>query len=283
MLKVILTKGLPASGKTTWAKQLMAEHKGQYHRVNKDDLRAMLNNSVWSKRNEAHIIRVRDLIIMDSLAGECSVIVDDTNLHPKHEEHIRELVAGKAEVVIQDFTDVPLEVCLERDKHRPNYVGEKVITDMYLQYLAPKIESVLYDPTLRNAVLCDLDGTLALPQGRNPYDASKCEQDKLDTVLALMLEKWQGENTDIILVSGRMDTWKEETIRWLTEHRIAYDHLHMRKGGDMRRDSIVKNEIYEEYIKGKYNVLFVLDDRSQVVRLWRSLGLKCLQVAPGEF
>jgi hypothetical protein len=57
----------------------------------------------------------------------------------------------------------------------------------------------------------------------------------------------------------------------------------MRKEGDVRKDAIVKGEIYEKNINGKYNVLFVLDDRNQMVEMWRGLGLTCLQVADGDF
>jgi len=57
----------------------------------------------------------------------------------------------------------------------------------------------------------------------------------------------------------------------------------MRSQGDTRPDEIVKREIYEEHIKPLYNVDFVLDDRNKVVKMWRSLGLKVLQVAEGNF
>ena len=57
----------------------------------------------------------------------------------------------------------------------------------------------------------------------------------------------------------------------------------MRKTGDNRKDAIVKREIYETHIKDKYQVDYVLYDRNQVVEMWRSLGLTCLQVADGDF
>lgn len=57
----------------------------------------------------------------------------------------------------------------------------------------------------------------------------------------------------------------------------------MRPEGDIRKDSIVKREIFENYIRDYYNIQFVLDDRNQVVEMWRSLGLKCLQVQEGDF
>jgi hypothetical protein len=87
----------------------------------------------------------------------------------------------------------------------------------------------------------------------------------------------------IIFVSGREDKYKPQTLLWLEKHGIKFDHLYMRKSGDLRKDSIVKQEIYEQLILNQYNIAFVLDDRDQVVRVWRDLGLTCLQVDYGDF
>lgn len=64
---------------------------------------------------------------------------------------------------------------------------------------------------------------------------------------------------------------------------MAYDWLYMRPEGDVRKDTEIKREIFDNYIRDKYRVLFVLDDRNSVVKMWRDLGLKCLQVAEGDF
>ena len=85
------------------------------------------------------------------------------------------------------------------------------------------------------------------------------------------------------LVSGRMDTYRPQTEAWLVKHKVPYTALFMRPAGDMRKDVLIKQEIYEREIKGKYNVLFVLDDRQQVVYGWRALGLTVFQTAPGDF
>jgi len=108
MKKVILTKGLPASGKSTWAKEQLQMYPGRYKIVNKDSLRAMLDDGKYSATNEKFILKARDELIMLALSAGYHVIVDDTNLHPKHEMAIRELVKGMATIEIQDFTDVPL-------------------------------------------------------------------------------------------------------------------------------------------------------------------------------
>ncbi len=288
MLQVILTKGLPACGKTTWAKKVLADNPGKYKRINKDDLRAMLDDSKWSKANEKFVLAARDALILAALASGQHAIIDDTNFATVHENHIRELVKGKAEVHIQDFTDVPLEVCLERDRHRMNGVCEQVIKRMWKQYLAPP--PAVQPPREFGqpvAIICDLDGTLALLNGRNPYDASTCENDEVNLPVADILALYQEEaatlNYHIILMSGREDKYREQTERWLARNAIAYEALYMRQAGDMRKDAIIKRELYEEHIAGKFYVLFVLDDRDQVVELWRSLGLTCLQVAYGDF
>ncbi len=88
----------------------------------------------------------------------------------------------------------------------------------------------------------------------------------------------------IVLLSGRLDTYKLQTLNWLEKHKINYDLLVMRKEGDSRKDSIVKREFYEQNIQGKYFVAFSLDDRTQVVNTWRDeLKLPCFQVYFGDF
>ena len=278
MKQVIITKGLPGSGKSTWAKKLIDKNPNQYKRINKDDLRAMLDNSKHSKDAEKFVLKIRNQIMLMALEEGKHVIIDDTNLHPKHERTIRELTKGIAEVMIQDFTDVELEVCIKRDLNRLNSVGEKVIRQMYNDFLAPKPEEIIIDPHLPHAIICDLDGTLALLNGRSPYDASTCENDILNSVVASLLK-----DKLVLLVSGREDKYRKQTINFLDKHQINYEKLIMRETGDFRKDSIIKKEIFDTQIRGFYNIDFVLDDRNQVVEMWRQLGLICLQVAEGDF
>jgi predicted kinase len=281
---VFITKGLPGSGKSTWAKQWSQ----QFKRVSSDDLRAMLDNGKWTSGNEKYMLRVRDMLILQAIEEGKDVCVDATNLHPKHEVHTRALVGDKAEVEIEDFTDVPLEECIKRDLQRPHPVGEKVIRDMYNKYLKPVPPTVEYNSVLPDCIICDIDGTLAFNDWRNPYDASECEKDGLNTpvrdiIMACLITPFGENGLRLILVSGRQDEYKKQTERWLSDNNIPYDALHMRKAGDTRKDSIIKQEIYEAHIKGQYNVLYVFDDRNQTVDMWRDLGLTCLQVAPGDF
>ncbi|MBD2179131.1 AAA family ATPase [Pseudanabaena sp. FACHB-1998] len=273
--------GLPASGKSTWAKNKVDKAPNSIKRVNKDELRAMLDNSYHSKGNEKFVLDMQDQIIKAALENGKHVIVDNTHLSPKHEARIRELIKGLAGLEIVDFRHVPLETCIERDLKRFNSVGEKVIRDMYNQFIAPpRAAKPAHNPDLPDVILCDLDGTIALIGDRSPYDAAKCEQDLVNEPVRSILET---SGKMVIFVSGREDKYKPQTLAWLAKHQISFDGLYMRKSGDQRKDSIVKKELYDEFILDKYNVAFVLDDRDQVVRVWRDLGLTCLQVDYGDF
>lgn len=139
---------------------------------------------------------------------------------------------------------------------------------------------LIYKPIdgLPNAIICDLDGTLCIINGRSPYDASKCDNDELNNAVASIIK-----DRIVLFVSGRESKFIEQTIVFLKKHNIEYRALHMRKSGDMRKDTEIKKEIFENEIRPFYNIDFVLEDRNQVVDMWRSLGLTCLQVAEGNF
>ncbi len=279
MIKVFLTKGLPASGKSTWAKKVVAENPNSYKRINKDDLRAMIDDGKYSNDNEKFILQVRDAMILMAIENGKHVIVDDTNLAPKHESAIRELIKGKAELVIQDFTDVPLETCIKRDLKRTVSVGEKVIRGMYNQFLL-KVETYTENTDLPKAIIVDIDGTLAKMKGRSPFDWNRVKEDTCNEVVKGLVNSYP---ETVIVFSGRDSVCKQDTIDWLKENEIKYTELFMREEGNVEKDSIVKRRLFEQNIRGKYFIEYVLDDRNQVVEMWRNMGLTCLQVADGDF
>lgn len=295
MLTIHFHKGLPASGKTTAAERMVRENPGAYVRVNKDDLRAMLHAGHFSKGNEQQVLRIRDQIILDALMNGKHVIVDDTNLDPKHRARIDEIAAQvrkeKGSCAVEEhFFDVPVEECIARDKMRVNGVGEEVIRNMYDRYLRPKSDPLpikAHDPALPHCIIVDIDGTLARRKDRGPFEWGKVGQDDIHNdikeLIDLIAFRQLAERPDIILCSGRDEVCRPQTEQWLQEHGIRYNYLHMRPTGNREKDTVIKSRMYHEHIEGKYNVDYVLDDRDQVVRMWRSLGLRCLQVAEGNF
>jgi predicted kinase len=135
MNKVIILQGLPASGKSTYAKELVSEG---YKRVNKDDLRAMVDNGKYSRKNEKLILEMRDMAIDLALIHGYNVVVDDTNFEKKHFKQISMLAdINNADIDVIVF-DTPLEECIKRDKERENSVGEEVLRSMYNRYIAPR-------------------------------------------------------------------------------------------------------------------------------------------------
>jgi hypothetical protein len=135
-------------------------------------------------------------------------------------------------------------------------------------------------------VICDLDGTLALHEGlRGPYDHAKAANDNINlpvrTVLLAMLDRSYG----VIFLSGREDKFRSQTVEFLDrcDERFPGFPLYMRATGDTRNDTIVKRELFDAHIRGKFRVEFCLDDRDRVVKLWRDMGLACFQVNYGNF
>src|SRR5687768_9928057 len=89
--KVILTRGLPASGKTSWAKEQVANGNGRVKRVNKDDLRAMLDNGKHSRQREEEVLHARDMLVELALIKKYTAIVDDTNFSESHYERLKKI------------------------------------------------------------------------------------------------------------------------------------------------------------------------------------------------
>ena len=172
-----MCKGLPASGKSTWAKEFVAKNPN-FIRLNKDDFRAMMGGE-FSREKEEIVLSLRDDSMLYALGKNMGVIVDDTNFNPIHEESIRRIAnMRKSEVEIK-FFDVPLSECIERNAKRENPVPEKVIREMSKKYNVgvPKYPTNPCDVTKPRAFIFDIDGTLAKMNGRSPYDYSKVSTD----------------------------------------------------------------------------------------------------------
>jgi predicted kinase len=293
MKKILILRGLPASGKSTFAKQLLDENLGAWKRLNKDELRAMLDNSHHTTANEKFVERVRDMMLVEALKAGKHVVIDDTNLSDRPVERIRQVAQKytqesgiQVHIEVKEIT-TSLEECLERDAKREKRVGEEVIMRMYRTHILKNERGPHYqeqDDTLPHAILCDLDGTLAILHDRSPFECKRCETDLLNIPVAEIVKTYHQKGVKIILMSGREDNSRSQTMNWLSYNRIPYNALYMRATGDMRKDAVVKKELFEAHVKDQFYVQFVLDDRNQVVDLWRlELGLLCLQVNYGDF
>lgn len=137
----------------------------------------------------------------------------------------------------------------------------------------------------QSAILVDMDGTLCHREGytsRGPYEFERAGEDGCDAVVADIIHRFSHDHA-IIIFTARPAKVEFICRRWLKQHGIHFDQIFTRKDEDNREDSIVKWEMYEEYVKPFWSVEFILDDRQRVVDMWRSNGMKVLQVAPGDF
>ena len=144
MKRIILTRGIPASGKSTWAKQEVLKDPEHSIRINRDDLRNM-SGQYWVPAREDYIKACKGTMLMNAINFKFdTIIIDEMNLNPKESGELKGEIAmvndafkggqDKYVVEIKDFTDVPLDVCLERDSKRENPIGEDVIRGIFNKY-----------------------------------------------------------------------------------------------------------------------------------------------------
>lgn len=144
MKRIIFTRGIPASGKSTWAKQEVLKDPEHSVRINRDDLRNM-SGQYWVPAREDYIKACKSTILINAINFKFNtIIIDEMNLNPKETGHLKGVISMMNETIkdvedkyiveIKDFTDVPLNVCLERDSKRENPIGEKVIRGIFNKY-----------------------------------------------------------------------------------------------------------------------------------------------------
>lgn len=286
MPKLTVLIGLPASGKSTWAKEQANNSKTRTIIVSKDDLRSSFykrdKNAKGKWTQERHIISMRNKTIDYYLGQGMDVISDDCNLNPVHIDALRNIATvRKADFEIKHF-DVPVHIAEERDAKRSSGVGPKVIRGMWRQYI--HVQEYQGDTTLPKAVTIDLDGTLAHMNGRGPFDEELVETDDFDDIVSSIVQATaKVHDAKIIVSSGRHQTCQEATEKWLKKYDFHYDDVRMRKADDDRPDYIVKSEMFDDIMR-EYYIVASFDDRQGVVDMLRGdKGIKTFSCADGVF
>lgn len=285
MSKLIMMSGLPASGKSTFAKDI-AKKDGNTIRVNRDLLREMLHFDVYSSKNEVDVVDVETLITKHFLDKGVNVIVDDCNLNPKNLEMWKRVAKENNHKFEKKFIDTHWTECSIRDANREKSVGRQVITNMALQYEMIKFSK-------GSVVICDLDGTLCDISHRIHHVSGETKNWKLffagiskdkirKDVFDMIKTMYDKEDKQIIFVSGRPDTYKQQTLAWLRKNDVSFGFtLIMRKENDTRPDTEVKKQILDTYFKDKSCIYKVIDDRPSVIRMWKKEGLDVIDVGSG--
>jgi predicted kinase len=281
-LKLLILIGIPGSGKSTWSKDYV-KYNDNWVRVNRDDFRDMLKTSqVCENKIEDMITKLVNETISSALMRKLNVIVDNTHVKVKYINSIVEEFKYSCDIDYRVF-DVSIDKAIERDSNREKKVGSDVIKRMYGDYKilmdsfsfqpVTKIKhrpvvSPNFSSNLQDAVIFDIDGTLANMGNRGPFDWDKVYKDDVNHIVAEQINFHKSKGREILIVTGRDAVCKEQTVDWLELYGIEFDEIFTRPENDFRKDTVIKKEIYENQIKGNYNILCVYDDRLQVLDMW---------------
>lgn len=306
--KIILTRGIQGSGKSTWAKAWVAEDPEHRIRINNDDLRNMFG-VYWVTSREPLVASVKENIAIDAMVKGYEVIIDNMNLNPKevkfwqdlvntHNKYVKDEAAVQPadvtkkyeyEIEFKDFF-ISLEECLRRDATRPNPIGEKVIRETWKRYKhfiqTSEVEKYvnnlrLWDSGKPMCVVIDMDSTVCFNTSKRPWFGDGSTEAMIDDVPNYgVVELIKAQEYPVVVCTGRNKDQHNVTKEWLANQGINPIAYYMRENGDYRKGVEVKTELMNQ-ILDKYNVLVVFEDCEPIVQKYREMGLTVLQPNKG--
>jgi predicted kinase len=305
--KLIITVGISGSGKSTWAHEMWESNPEKYVIISRDKIRELLFGYTEEtidkyyampsiSKFEKQVTGYEDTLINDALNHGRNVIIDATHLSRKY---LQRFSYWNVETSILVFS-IELETAIVRDLVRNRKVGDAVIQKQYNRFInlikdlsdnpidfTPYTITEHLNPDNEAAVIFDIDGTLAHMNRdtRSPYDWHKVGEDEPDAAvrdMAKILNTNLYFKTKVIICTGRDAVCINETEKWLSDNNISYSEIHFRKKGDQRADWVVKEEMWRKIADDNY-IVAMFDDRLQVVRRARALGLKVFNVEYNNF
>lgn len=267
--------GVSGSGKSTTVQELR-KLGWKFVELNRDEWRFKLftdNKPDWSlykftKDREAKVTKKLNELFDYAVSQMLPVIVSNTNLNQKDHTYWK----TKAEEAGYEFEvkyfDITLDEALKRDSKRGALaVGREVLLQQWQKWLdITNARRYVPNTSLPKTVVCDIDGTVAKMVGRSPYDWSRVGEDEPRVEIIKLVEGYTNSFADeLVFVSGRDGSCYDLTHEWLSKHVWRPFKLYMRAAGDMRKDSIVKEEIIFNQLEPQYNIVMWFDDRQAVV------------------
>lgn len=297
----VVTIGCPASGKSTFAKQLSSSHK----QIERDLVRVQLAGSKKEfytkfdrKVGEAAVSSIIRNELLQCVKNKQDVIISDTNINKQLRHRLyQDLFDMGFEIRVTVF-DCQMQDLLDRNDERPqdDQVPQSVIERMYDEFVKQH-ELIVQEARVLNfripeykgqpeAIVFDIDGTIASHDGiRSPYDLDKVLMDNPRHNI-IDLYNHYATKYHVTFFSGRDRSCYVDTVVWLRNFTlIEFNELRMRPKGDKRPDWIVKGEMMIEAISNDNNFYpwMVFDDRQQVVNIWDNMGIEVIQVQQGRF
>lgn len=297
---VVIVRGLPGCGKTTWAREWVEKKPNDRARVSRADIDAMAGGEWTLERANA----TRNATLSALLKQGVDVVVDDIHLSDTSILPVLAVArAHGATVLVYDMTNIELDEVLRRNLLRDRPAPEDVIAGYYRTFVRdqrfplpvptwvePEVPAPYVPIDGPATYLVDVDGTVTRhrddgTEERGPFDWDRVHEDTPREPVIRLLEALDGTGLfQFVFLSGRPEVCRKATEEWLMKNvGIAYEQLFMRDASDNRPDDVVKREIFDREVRERYNVVGVFDDRNKVVAMWRSLGLPVFQVADGAF
>ena len=302
--KLILTRGIQGSGKSTWAKSWVAEDPEHRIRINNDDIRNMLG-PYWVPSREDIVSSAKRNFALNGMLLGYDIVVDNMNLNPKEIKFWTDIVdthnssdprAVKPDIVrweyeieFKDFF-ISLEECIRRDAARPNPIGEKVIRDTWRRYKhfiqTSEVERYVnnlrdWDENKPTCVVIDMDSTTCFNTTKRPWFGEGSTEAMLkDIPNKGVVDLVKSQPYPIVVCTGRNKDQYKVTIEWLANQGINPVDCYMRENEDYRKGVEVKSELMNQ-ILDKYNVLVVFEDCEPIVQKFRDMGLTVLQPNKG--
>lgn len=317
-----ILSGLPASGKTTYAHELLEKEPGKWARISYDDIRHESPNYKFTKANEARVVERADHAAREAAEAGFNLLIDNTNLNEHNKWPWISLAAELGMTVEMHYFRIDVKECVYRDALRQGkysegggHVGRVIIERMALA------NGLIEFPEDRQIVIVDVDGTLADCSHRRrqvPKNCQKCKgSGKIEGMRGLPCEKCLGKGhvtgtdwkffytPDLILKDPPFPV----VVEWVQN---LYDHYTVLivsgRGADIAAEGTVnwlaKHQVpyhhifmrqggdHRDDVEVKQDILnmlpkdqiaFTIDDRNRVCDMWRKNGLTCYQVAEGDF
>jgi predicted kinase len=302
----ILTRGLPGSGKSTWAKQWVTQAPGRV-RVNRDDIREELFGKEYhgnqKKEAEEKVTQVEHTRIIRALKEGKSVVSDNMHVNPRFLKAFYRM-ADQAGVKLghRDFP-ITIEEAIRRNHNRDRQVPDDIIRKIAREHLGPNGEFHYFDgdytprPFVAPAVPgqmalgFDLDGSLSDTRNITHFVKRPKHRDfdsfhrhsfftPANPEVLQILKDAQDNGFAILITTARSEKYREVSEQWLNNLGITPDNMFMRPNDDMRPDYEVKNDMYNEKIKPHYDLVRMVDDNIQAIDAWKKNGIAVTEV-PG--
>lgn len=301
-LKVL--RGIPASGKSTYAEKWVAEDPENRVRINRDSIRQELWGNMSAHVGEDKVTKAEQKQLHDSLASGKDVISDNTNTNTKFLPNLIKTAESYGATVSHKDFPITLKEAIKRNNARDRVVPEHVLRNMHSR-LGPQgqfpvfpgsypVKPLVLPKKRTMAIMFDMDGSLNDVRGvlkhitgENPKTGRRnrdwdsfhrmSEFEPANEEVLQMAKDAHAAGFTVLITTARAEEYRETTQKWCDDHGVPYTNIFMRPSGDHRPDYEIKKEMFEK-INMYYDVVRAVDDNPQAIQAWKEKGIAVTEI-----